>query len=280
MAINMIRLANAGFEPAGKWLLSQRRLELALHEAIAHERNVLYAFAVDGALAYVGKTTLSLRNRMQRYKTPPTNGKSGGSTNIKNNRNIVAALTNGHTVDIFILRAQLQQRHGEFLVNLAAGLEDNLIAELAPPWNGRPQTTAIAGKVRDRISRQTIRIDELASLQGAHPQELTFAERRPIQQAVIKHTHQTGNEPRLSKFDFQNALRRAFADAGDASEAYVDIRAGTLHTRVGGYPAKGHSMPTCCSAMRDEMKIGDQMLAAPPKGKGANLIIRYRLRRG
>ena len=28
-------------------------------------------------------------------------------------------------------------RYGDFDINLAAGLEDSLIAEFSPPWNGR-----------------------------------------------------------------------------------------------------------------------------------------------
>ena len=36
-------------------------------------------------------------------------------------------------------------------------------------------------------------------------------------------------------------------------------------------------MPTCCSVMRGEMTSADEMLAAPPKGKGESVVIRYRL---
>lgn len=137
MTTNMNRLIDVGFEPAGHWLLNGNCLELILHTALAQEANVLYAFAVDGSLAYVGKTTQSLKKRMQGYKSPASKGERGGSTNIKNNRNIIAALSAGQAVNIFALRSQAPQQHGEFHINLAAGLEDSLIRALSPPWNGR-----------------------------------------------------------------------------------------------------------------------------------------------
>lgn len=141
MTINLSRLTKVGFEPAGKWRLSDRGLEMALHGNIAQECNVLYAFAVDGALAYVGKTVQSLQKRMQGYKSPAVNATSGATTNIKNNRNILNALHAGHPVDIFVLRSQKVQPHGEFAVNLSAGLEDSLISALSPPWNVRVLAT-------------------------------------------------------------------------------------------------------------------------------------------
>lgn len=144
MTINMSRLVKVGFECAGKWLLAEPGLQLILNGVMAQEKNVLYAFAVDGSLVYVGKTAQSLQKRMQGYKSPASNGDRGGSTNIKNNRSIITALGAGHTVDIFVLRAQAPQWHGDFEVSLSAGLEDSLISALSPPWNGRMQTAALS----------------------------------------------------------------------------------------------------------------------------------------
>jgi hypothetical protein len=136
MATNLNRLTAIGFTRAGKWMLEKNALILDLNSALASEQNVLYAFAVNGALTYVGKTTMALRERMQRYKTPSRSAERGGSTNFKNNRNIVEALENGSSVEIYVLLDPGQQTHGGFAVNLAAGLEDSLIGELSPPWNG------------------------------------------------------------------------------------------------------------------------------------------------
>lgn len=137
MAETLNRLLAIGFKPAGKWSLVNDVLRLTLEPAVMHEQNVLYAFAVDGKLAYVGKTTQSLIKRMQGYRSPASTAERGGSTNIKNNRNILSALSSGATVDIYALHALPSQAHGEFSVNLSAGLEDSLISALTPPWNGK-----------------------------------------------------------------------------------------------------------------------------------------------
>jgi hypothetical protein len=136
MAEALNRLLAIGFKPAGKWSLVNDVLRLTLEPAVMHEQNVLYAFVVDGKLAYVGKTTQSLIKRMQGYRSPASTADRGGSTNIKNNRNIVNALSSGAAVDIYALHALPSRAHGEFSVNLSAGLEDSLINALTPPWNG------------------------------------------------------------------------------------------------------------------------------------------------
>lgn len=236
---------NAGFEIAGQWNISKDSLELDLNPAMALERDVLYAFVVNGMLVYVGKTALSLRERMQRYKTPAKNSDNGGSTNIKNNSNILVALRNGQEVKIFMLKIPGQHRHGEFLVSIAAGLETNLITELAPPWNNR---SAIVRPIPSPLS-------------------------------VVRHSHSTRTELRLRKVDFQIALNTALDEASKKGLSDLDIRSGTLHTQVGGYPGPGHSMPTCCNVMYESMKAGDEVREAPPKGRGANLVVRYKVPR-
>lgn len=252
MTKNLVRLTTIGFMRAGKWMLEKEALALDLDVTLAREEKVLYAFAVNGVLMYVGKTTMALRERMQRYKTPSKNAERGGSTNIKNNRNIVEALVNGDSVDIFVLLDPGQQTHGGFVVSLAAGLEDSLIGELSPPWNGVRLLAANNPIVAERMmSAATSHADRKNSVTGA----------------------------RLNKIDFELVLRQMLADGADSGESYIDVNAGALHRRVGGYPAAGHVMPTCCGVMRAEMMAGDDVLAEPPKGKGASLSIRYRLPR-
>ena len=81
---------------------------------------------------YVGKTVQPLRIRMAGYKTPgPTQ-----PTNIKNNGKIREALAQGKRVEIMVLPDNGLLHYGGFHVNLAAGLEDSLVRELMPPWNG------------------------------------------------------------------------------------------------------------------------------------------------
>ena len=79
---------------------------------------------------------------------------------------------------------------------------------------------------------------------------------------------------------FRAALARLFGDGAKAGRDTVVVRAGDLHGIVGGYPGPDHRMPVCCDVMYAEMLDGvDEFLAAPPKGKGASLVMEYLLPR-
>src|SRR5439155_270636 len=80
--------------------------------------------------------TNMLGHRMQRYKTPPKNSKKGGTTNIRNHKNIKECLAQGKPVEVFVLPDNGLLQYGGFHINLAAGLEDSLVRELKPAWNG------------------------------------------------------------------------------------------------------------------------------------------------
>ena len=84
---------------------------------------------------------------------------------------------------------------------------------------------------------------------------------------------------RLTKGDFVTALRKLLQEEAKAGKSSVDVRAANLHTDVGVYPARGHSMPTCCTVMYEEMQPGDEILLTPSGGKGPTLLIRYKLPR-
>lgn len=79
--------------------------------------------------------------------------------------------------------------------------------------------------------------------------------------------------------EFRAALGRVLAGAERRGAAYVDVRSGDLHRQVGMYPGPDHRMPSCCAVMEAAMRPGDTILRTPPKGRGANLVIRYQLPR-
>lgn len=79
--------------------------------------------------------------------------------------------------------------------------------------------------------------------------------------------------------DFQAALDEILELTTKEGHSFVDVKAGDLHRRVGGYPQPNHRMPVCCSVMRASMAIGDIVLHEPHKGKGATLEVRYKLPR-
>lgn len=77
--------------------------------------------------------------------------------------------------------------------------------------------------------------------------------------------------------DFEGEIRRRLG--GFRSSAFLDVRAGDVHTSVGGYPSTNHRMPACCGVMRRLMGPRDEVLSTPPKGNGASLTIRHQLPR-
>lgn len=128
----MNRLLEIGFQPVGHWLLGERGPTLHLR-ALTESRNILYAFVTDGEVKYIGKTTQPLKARMLGYQRPAATQ----ATNIRNNGNIHDLLRQGKTVDTFALPDNGLLHYGTFHVNLAAGLEDSLIAAVRPEWNGQ-----------------------------------------------------------------------------------------------------------------------------------------------
>lgn len=127
----MNRLLEIGFEPAGHWVLEGDRIVFELTRHVA-QANILYAFVCDGEVMYVGKTIRTLAERMYGYQNP---GKTQ-TTNIRNNQNIRELLASGSAVDILALPDSGLMHYGVFHINLAAALEDDIIRQLDPVWNG------------------------------------------------------------------------------------------------------------------------------------------------
>lgn len=126
----MNRLIDMGFKRVGVWKLNGEKINYNL-ESCADLKNVLYAFICDGSVLYIGKTTQPLKRRMYGYQNPgPTQ-----FTNIKGNGFITDLVTSGKEVEIHALPDNGLLRYGGFHVNMAAGLEDNIVSVLKPIWN-------------------------------------------------------------------------------------------------------------------------------------------------
>jgi hypothetical protein len=127
----MHALLQIGFVPVGNWYVESGNLlcDLVRH---AEQANILYAFILDGEIAYVGKTTRPLAVRMAGYRKPAETQR----TNQRNHKSIVDAISRGSTVDILALPDSGLMHYGQFHMNLAAALEDDIIRKLNPPWNG------------------------------------------------------------------------------------------------------------------------------------------------
>ncbi len=79
--------------------------------------------------------------------------------------------------------------------------------------------------------------------------------------------------------DFRSFIAAAFSDAKNAGQTSITLKSGDVHRQLGGYPSSNHQMPSCCNAMIEATKAGDDILHQPPKGKGATLTIKYRIPR-
>jgi hypothetical protein len=82
---------------------------------------------------------------------------------------------------------------------------------------------------------------------------------------------------------FRTELIALIDRAAKQGRPHVEINAGELHRKVGGYPPKPgeqHAMPTCCNVMRDEFDRGNcSVVYETESGQAPALTIRYGLPR-
>lgn len=124
------QLKTVGFRLVGEWKLETEKLNCVLRDP-GSSTNVLYAFVEGENVLYIGKSIRSLKQRLYGYQSPgPTQ-----FTNIKANKLIREALGGKRSIAVYAFADPGDVRHGGFHVNLAAGLEDSLIASLKPTWN-------------------------------------------------------------------------------------------------------------------------------------------------
>ena len=126
----MQRLLDIGFTKSGHWARTESGIERRIKQN-ADAINILYCFISDNEMLYVGKTVQQLKKRMYGYQKPS----NSQATNIRVNDLIIKRLDSGCPVDIYALPDHGLLHFGAFHLNLAAGLEDSIIATINPPWN-------------------------------------------------------------------------------------------------------------------------------------------------
>ena len=92
----------------------------------------LYAFCEGNNIKYIGKTTKSIASRFVGYCNPG----NGRATNYKCNTRIKQLLSSGKVVRILVFVDDSHFCWGEHRISIAAGLEDALVSDFNPPWNG------------------------------------------------------------------------------------------------------------------------------------------------
>jgi hypothetical protein len=80
--------------------------------------------------------------------------------------------------------------------------------------------------------------------------------------------------------EFREEIRAQLREAELAGASEIELNAGQVHRKMGGYPGLNHQMKPCCDALYAEMHDGlDEVLAAPNKRHGASVTIRFGLPR-
>lgn len=75
--------------------------------------------------------------------------------------------------------------------------------------------------------------------------------------------------------DFMNEIQERKERAKERGFTSIVIIAKELHNFLVKGKVKSHVMPSCCNAMYNSRKSGDEIIYSPPKGRGSTLEIRY-----
>lgn len=175
---NRSSLEEIGFRELGTWQAYPDRLAyLLLDEGettidLLDAPNALYAFCRGDEVLYVGKTTRSIRSRFKGYCRPSSTQR----TNMRCNALIREALSQDETISILAFSPSDKHQYAGFPINLAAGLEDALIAHFEPPWNG-------AGPGRRPITETAAIEAEETSVAGSNEPVIPDQAQRPAEQA-------------------------------------------------------------------------------------------------
>jgi hypothetical protein len=144
----MKRLTDIGFLKAGYWFIENDELQYNL-TSFSSEKNILYCFIWNNKIKYIGKTVKTISQRMYGYKNPSISQR----TNYRVNKEIKELLKNGNELDICILTDNGLLKFGDFRINIAAGLEDTLIAEIKPEWNYNGKNNILKAKINRKIMK-------------------------------------------------------------------------------------------------------------------------------
>lgn len=130
-------LLQIGMEDAAQWMPDGKKLK-HVGDSAPHWRyltaipNSLYAFACDGEVLYIGKTTKTLSKGFAGYCEPI----SGRSADKRLQQAIIKLMRQRKEVRILVLPPTVPLKWGDYPINLAAGLEDALVEAFKPQWNG------------------------------------------------------------------------------------------------------------------------------------------------
>jgi hypothetical protein len=280
------------FSHIGHWELRENEIALLRGNGFAATTasdHALYLFSkpnpsVPGGqeALYIGKTRMGLTLRLSHYQR----AKDGdGRTNGRIRRLIRQVLRGGDTVEVyaFVQNDGLLQ-WGGFSLSLPAALEDTLIAEIQPPWNGgRVDVEVMNGQdgggeppAADQGSAGAGAGGSGAGGGGGGNDDGPEG---------LDAVPPGGNLAQQSRA----ALRQRIAQAAAQGQPFVEIRCGDVHNAMGWRTRQR----IVSGAMEQLFRLGDTVIGLPNNGVpvqgltfaeqingqnpyGANLVIRYR----
>ncbi|MEI8204322.1 MAG: hypothetical protein WCH34_14965 [Bacteroidota bacterium] len=151
-------LIKIGFELAGKWIKSTEkvnRIEFEIQKKYLEQSDLLYAFESNDNIYYIGKTDITLKERMNNYKAGKIDG-TGGKTNKVVHEKILKLLDVEGFVNIYVLLNKLEYNYYGHKISLASGIEMSLISHFDSDilWNER-------GKKKNNVKiKQEIKISD------------------------------------------------------------------------------------------------------------------------
>lgn len=158
LELNAEVLLNLGFVDIGHWRPAGEYInyeldgkDAATNEVLLDDQNALYAFLNGNRVLYIGKTASSIRKRFRGYCRP---GKTQ-ATNQRCHRNIKSAIASVQEIRILVFNSPPHFQYGDFEMNVAAALEDDLIRKFNPPWNGRDRGQPISEEAERERAEET-----------------------------------------------------------------------------------------------------------------------------
>jgi hypothetical protein len=143
----MERLLELGFVQQGEWLFIDDSIDYNIGNLLEN-CSLIYCFVVNDTPKYIGVTRKGLNNRMYQYKNPSISQ----ITNTRIN-NYIREILNESRVQIYTLVDNGQLQISGFPVNIAYGLEYNLISEYNPDWNLMGRQTQINNIIEHPIEQ-------------------------------------------------------------------------------------------------------------------------------
>lgn len=124
-------IKHLGFRPVGVWHIGEMGLDFTIESASKNKKQSLYAFVSGDEILYLGKSTGLFVGRLRGYRRPG----SSQPTNTRINPQLFQMIQSKKEILIYHFECTEELRFRGVPLNVAAALEDELIARISPQWN-------------------------------------------------------------------------------------------------------------------------------------------------